>query len=143
MGSEVNLNCKFKIEKLYWKMQKENKFHQEFKKRLYKFVLKLISFIDSLNKKDRACFIISDQLLRSGTSILSNYIEAQAASSKREFTNYLTISLKSSNESKVWFALLRDANKASKDECNWFLQELTEISNILGSSVLTLKGKRS
>ena len=70
---------------------------EEFKKRLYRFVLKLIEFIDSL-PKDRVSFIIGDQLLRSGTSILGNYIEGQSASSKKEFLTFIQYCLKSSNK---------------------------------------------
>jgi four helix bundle protein len=118
------------------------KFKKEFKERLYRFVLKLIKFIDKLNKRDPVCRIIGDQLLRSGTSILSNYIEAQASSSKREFINFFNHSLKSANESKVWLAILRDSGRADKKEANLFLKELDEVANIFGSSILTLKGKK-
>ena len=83
-----------------------------------------------------------DQLLRSGTSIIANYIEGQAASSKKDFTNYFNISLKSANESKLWLALLRDSKRAKADEVSWFLNELDEVANIFGSSILTLKGRR-
>lgn len=99
------------------------KFKKEFKERLYRFVLKLIKLIEKL-PKDRVCFILGDQLLRSGTSILSNYIEGQAASGKKDFIKYFEVSLKSINESKVWIALLRDAGKIKKDEVQWFLDEL-------------------
>jgi len=117
------------------------KFKIEFKKRLYSFILKLIEIIENL-PKDRVCYILGDQLLRSGTSILGNYIEGQAASSKKDFIKYFEISLKSANESKVWLTILRDKNKIQKDRSEWFINELNEIANIFGSSVLTLKGKR-
>jgi four helix bundle protein len=117
------------------------KFKKEFKERLYRFVLKLVKMIEKL-PKDRVCFILGDQLLRSGTSILSNYIEGQAASSKKDFIKYFEVSLKSINESKVWIALLRDAGKIKKDEAQWFLDELKEFGNIFASSILTLKGKK-
>ena len=117
------------------------KFKKEFKERLYRFVLKLIKLIEKL-PKDRVCFILGDQLLRSGTSILSNYIEGQAASSKKDFIKYFEVSLKSTNESKVWIVLLRDAGKIKKDEAQWFLDELKEFGNIFASSILTLKGKK-
>ena len=119
----------------------KEKFKESFKRRLYAFVLKTIDFIDQL-PKGNVSRRLGDQLLRSGTSVLANYVEGQSASSKKEFTNYFNISLKSANESKVWFALLRDSNRAKPEEVEWFLSELSEISNILASSILTLKGKR-
>lgn len=119
----------------------KSKFKNEFKARLYGFVLKLIGFIDHL-PKDMVSHRIGDQLLRSGTSILGNFIEGQAASSKKDFTNFFTISLKSANESKLWVALLRDTKRVSAQEVEWFLKELDEISKIFASSILTLKGRR-
>lgn len=115
---------------------------EEFKKRLYEFILKLIKFIDKL-PKSRVAFIIGDQLLRSGTSILGNYIEGQSASSKKEFLTFIQYCLKSSNESKVWIAILRDSGRAAKEKANWFLKELNEYSNIFASSILTIKGKKT
>ena len=82
------------------------------------------------------------QLMRSGTSILANYIEANSASSKKDFINFFTHSLKSANESKVWLTLLRDTSKGDQKELKWLLDELVEIANILASSILTLKGKK-
>ncbi|NOY79174.1 MAG: four helix bundle protein [Calditrichaeota bacterium] len=119
----------------------KSKFKKDFKNRLYHFVLKLIDFLDHL-PKDNISNRLGDQLLRSGTSILANYVEGQAASSKKDFTNYFNISLKSANESKLWVALLRDSKRATSDEANWFLSELDEISKIFASSILTLRGKR-
>jgi len=120
----------------------ENKqFKNEFKRRLYNWVLRLIKFIDKLSK-DSVCNVLGKQLLRSGTSILANYIEANSASSKKDFINFFTYSLKSANESKVWLTLLRDTNKGDKNELVWLLNELIEIANILASSILTLKGRK-
>ena len=117
------------------------KFKNEFKKRLYNFVLKLIEFLDEL-PNDNVSRRLGDQLLRSGTSIIGNYIEGHAASSKKDFTNYFNTSLKSANESKLWVALLRDSSRVTREQTQWFLDELEEIANIFGSSLLTLRGKK-
>lgn len=119
----------------------KEKFKKDFKKRLYGFTLKLIEFLDTL-PKDNVSRRLGDQLLRSGTSIIANYVEGQAASSKKDFTNFFNICLKSANESKVWLALLRDSKRAKAKDVEWFLKELEEIANIFGSSILTLRGKR-
>jgi len=112
-----------------------------FKKRLYVFTLRLIDFLDKL-PKDNVSKRLGDQLLRSGTSIIGNYIEGQAASSKRDYTIYFNISLKSANESKLWLALLRDSNRTKESDVRWFLNELDEVCKIFASSILTLKGKK-
>jgi len=114
----------------------------ELKRRAYIYALSIIKFIDTLNKKDFSINIISKQLLRSATSIGANIIEAQAGSSKKDFTNFFSHSLKSANESKFWLGLLRDSSRADRDMVNKLLQETTEIANMLGSSILTLKGKK-
>ena len=118
------------------------KFKNEFKKRQYKFVLDLISFQDKLPQNDNVCKRIGDQLLRSGTSIIGNYVEGQSASSKKDFTNYFNHSLKSANESKLWLALLRDSGRASSEAVDPMLKELDEISRIFASSILKLRGKK-
>lgn len=75
----------------------------EFKKRLYSFTLKLIKFIECF-PKDTVSRRIGDQLVRSGTSIIANYVEGQSGSSKKDFTNFLNHSLKSNNETKLWIS---------------------------------------
>ena len=111
------------------------------KYRAYQFSLTTIKFVSNLPEK-KIYWVISDQLLRAATSIGANIIEAQASSSKREFIKYYEIALKSANETKYWLCLLRDGNLTSKDEVGKILKEAEEISNMLGSSLLTLKGKR-
>ena len=117
------------------------KFKIEFKKRLYQWVLKLIKFIGKL-PKDQICEVMGKQLLRSGTSVLANYVEANSASSKKDFINFFTHSLKSANESKIWLTLLRDIEKGEAQELNWLLDELIEIAYIIASSILKMKGKK-
>jgi four helix bundle protein len=119
----------------------KSKFKIEFKRRLYNFTLNTIEFLDKL-PSDNVSKRIGDQLLRSSTSIIGNYIEGQAASSKKDFTNYFNISLKSANESKLWFSILKDNKRAEPEIVNGFLSELNELSNIFASSILTLKGKK-
>jgi len=123
------------------KTKSSSTFKDDFKRRLYNFTLRLIKFLDTL-PNDNVSKRIGDQLLRSGTSILGNYIEGQSASSKKDFTNFFNTSLKSSNESKLWFALLRDSKRVKNKDVEWFLKELGEIANIFASSILTLKGRK-
>jgi len=120
----------------------KEKFKTELKKRIYYWVLKLIAFIDRL-PKDGSTQIIAKQLLRSGTSIGANYIETQAASSRKDFANFLHHSLKSANESKFWLCILKDSKRATQEETEKLLKELIEIANIFGSSLLTLKGRKN
>jgi len=111
-------------------------------KKAYKFSLNIISFIDSLEKKDYSVQVISKQLLRSATSIGANIVEAQAASSKRDFINFLNHALKSGNETKFWLGLLRDSKKSDRDRSNILLKDAEYLSKILGSSLLKLRNKK-
>jgi len=122
------------------KMKNAN-FKAEFSKRMKRFILNLITFIDSL-PKERSCLVIGNQLMRSGTSIGANYFEARAASSKNDFVNFFTYSLKSANESKFWLEILIDSGKCKITEAKKLLEEVSEIANIFASSILTLKGKK-
>lgn len=117
------------------------KFKTDFKQRLYSWTLSVVKAIEQI-PNDRSGDILAKQVLRSATSIGANYIEAQAGSSKRDFTNYMQIALKSANETKYWLALLRDLHKLDKEQIAPLLDELTEIANMLAASVITLKGKR-
>jgi four helix bundle protein len=111
------------------------------KTRAYQFALKIIRFIDNL-PEDITTQTIAKQLLRAAMSTGANIIEAQASSSRKDFTNFFSYALKSANETRYWLELLRDANKTEEAAVNILIQEINEIAKILGSSILTLKGKR-
>ena len=119
--------------------------NREFKRQLiiraFKLARKVIALVDKFPNK-RSAWIIADQLLRAITSIGANIVEAQAASSKRDFVNFLNYALKSGNESKFWFALAKDLDKKSLSEIEILLKETDELVKILGSSIATLKGKK-
>ncbi|MCX5638006.1 MAG: four helix bundle protein [Planctomycetota bacterium] len=122
-------------------MQNQNsKSKTKLKDRAYQYSVKIIEFLDTLPKDTSSC-VITKQLLRSATSVGANIIEAQASSSKRDFTKFLIYSLKSANESLYWLGLLKDAKKINNAQLEYLSSETQELANILGSSVLTLKGK--
>ena len=122
-------------------MQNQNlKPKTDLKRRAYKYSIGMIEFLDTL-PKDTSSQVIAKQLLRSATSIGANIVEAKGASSKRDFTNFFSHSLKSANESLYWLGLLRDAKKIESTRLEYLLNETKELANMLGSSILTLKGK--
>lgn len=103
--------------------------------------IEIIRFIAKL-PQGMALKIIFDQLIRSITSVGANIVEAKSSFSKRELLHYFEIALKSANESKYWLAMLRELVPGEKVTLNTYLQELDEIAKILGTSILTMKGKR-
>ncbi len=118
----------------------KNKFGQELINRAFNFARKIIKLTDKFSNK-RSAWVISDQLLRASTSIGANIIEAQAASSKKDFINFLNHALKSANETKFWLALTKDVSSESIEDIEVLLKETNELANILGSSITTLKNK--
>ena len=119
----------------------KSKFKDEFKGRVYKFALHVIGFVEQL-PKGQVSAIIGEQLLRSATSIGANVVEAKSAASRRDYANFFTHALKSANETKFWLGLLRDSGKSEKEASDRLLKEVSELSNILATSILTLKGKK-
>lgn len=117
-----------------------NNFKAEFNKRIYKYALDIVRFVGKL-PKDMAMQVLAKQLIRSGTSVSANIIEAQSASSKKDYINFYTHALKSANESKLWIRLIRDTNKEEKDDAEILLEETIEIAKILGASIITMKNK--
>jgi len=118
-----------------------SKLKTDLKHRVYRYSINVIEFIDTLSK-DTSTEIIAKQLLRSATSVGANIVEAKGSSSKRDFTNFFSYALKSANESLYWLGLLRDAKRINNAQIKYLLSETEELANILGSSVLTLKGKK-
>ncbi|MBI4096291.1 MAG: four helix bundle protein [Candidatus Levybacteria bacterium] len=118
--------------------------NDEFKKKLinrsFNLARNIIILVDKFPNK-RSAWVISDQLIRAATSIGANIIEAQAASSKKDFINFLNHALKSGNETKFWLALSKDVTIIDKLEIESLLKEVDELTRILGSSISTLKGK--
>lgn len=116
--------------------------NQEYKKKLIaRGILlgrKTIALIDKFPNK-KSAWVIADQLLRAATSIGANIIEAQAASSRKDFVNFLNYSLKSANETKFWLILSKDLSNTLVNDINALLSETIELANILGSSIKKLK----
>lgn len=114
----------------------------ELKERAYLYALRIIKLLDSLPRSDWSAEVIAKQLLRSATSVGANIVEAQAGRTRKDFANFFSHALKSANESKFWLGLLRDSGKANKAQVTDLLGETKELANILGASILTLRGRR-
>lgn len=108
------------------------------RKRCYVFGLNVIELVDSFPNK-RASWIIADQLIRSGTSIGANLVEATASSSRREYKKFFEIALKSANETKYWLSLARDAKIADKSQIKVLLKETDELARMIAAGVIKLK----
>lgn len=113
----------------------------ELKERCYRYSISLIRFLNALPGRNVNHSLVN-QLLRSGTSIGANVVEAKSASSRKDFTRYYEIALKSTNETKYWLGLFKDALDIDSAEIQFLINETDEIAKIIASSILSLKGKR-
>lgn len=97
----------------------------------FEFSLKVIELYKELVKNHE--YVISKQLLKSGTSIGANVNEAQAAQSKKDFIAKMSIASKEARETKYWILLLKKSNLIPN--CQGYLTclecEIDEIINIL------------
>ncbi len=84
-------------------------------------------------------YILSKQLLRSGTSIGANIREANNAQSKADYIHKLSISLKESDETDYWLELLNDSNYISLLDFKKLSNQNTDLNRMLTSSIKTLK----
>jgi len=110
-------------------------------KRLFNFSLDCIKLSEKL-KENKKPWPLADQLIRSGTSIGANIIEAKSASSKKDFIKFYQIALKSSNETTYWLLLINNSYLEFKKISAKLIKESEEISKIIAKSVITLKNKK-
>lgn len=87
-------------------------------------------------------FILSKQILRSGTSVGANVSEAFYAQSNADYIHKYSIALKEANETKYWIKLLVKADYLSEPEIQEIYDELIQIIKILTSIIITLKNKK-
>jgi four helix bundle protein len=79
------------------------------------------------------------QIVRSATSIGANYMEANQASSKKDFRNKIRISQKEANETKHWLRMLAAAVPEQKNKCREFWQEAHELTLIFAKISRNIK----
>lgn len=99
------------------------------KNKSYDFALKIVRLSRKLNAEKE--YVLSRQLLRSGTSVGANVEEADGAFSKKDFIYKMQISLKEAKESRYWIQLLRDSDLIPNDEANMLLEDCKELVYIL------------
>ena len=105
----------------------------------FTFALKIIKLSKQLQEASE--FIISKQLLRSGTSIGANVEEALAGQSLKDFISKMAIASKEARETRYWLRLLQ-ASQTVKGDFSELLRDVDEIKRILTSIVKTSSEKR-
>lgn len=107
----------------------------------YAFALRTVKLNRHLTE-DKREFVLSKQVLRSGTSIGANVAEAAQAQSKLDFIHKLSIALKEAFETEYWLDLLRDSELVTKVQAASLLTDCQELQKILTASIKTAKKSR-
>ena len=106
-------------------------------KKSYAFALEIIKLYKILIEKKE--FVLSKQILRSGTSIGANIHEAVGSESKKDFIHKLGIAVKEARETLYWLNLLKDSNYIKLEEFTQLYSSCNELVKILNSIILTTK----
>ena len=119
-------------------MEKDNNLY----KKAYSFAVDTISLYKWIceNKNE---YILSKQLLRSGTSIGANISEANGAISKADFSAKISISYKESLESKYWLSLLKDTGYIDNERFHVLYNHADELSRIMFTILKNTRIKQS
>jgi four helix bundle protein len=104
----------------------------------YAFAIRIVHLADYLQSEKRE-YVLSRQILRSGTSIGANLEEAIGAQSKADFVAKLSISFKEARETSYWLRLLKDTHKIEARLAASLLSDVLEIRKILAKSLLSAK----
>jgi len=108
------------------------------KKLTFQFAVKIISLYKKLVNEKKE-YVISKQILRSGTSIGANYREADNAVSKADFVHKLSISQKEADETLYWLELLMETKYIDKEHYNELHTEGETILKIIKTIIINTK----
>ncbi len=103
----------------------------------YEFALEIVRLYKYLLEQKE--FVLSKQMLRSGTSIGANVHEAVAAESKKDFIHKLGIAVKEARETLYWLCLLLDSDFIQKEQFDVLSSSCNSLIKILNSIILTTK----
>ncbi|MFA6571053.1 MAG: four helix bundle protein [Bacteroidota bacterium] len=104
----------------------------------YNFAIRIINLYKFLTNEKKE-YVVSKQILKSGTSIGANINESQSAESKMDFVHKLSISAKEARETDYWLKLLKDTNFIDIKMFDSISKDCKEILRIINSIILTSK----
>jgi four helix bundle protein len=110
------------------------------KEKAFEFAVKIIELSKYLVTEKKE-FIISKQIIRSGTSIGANIEESIGGVSKADFSYRLSISYKEARETHYWLRLLERTNYIDKEKYNELLTDCDEICKLLFTIIRSLNSK--
>lgn len=110
------------------------------KDKSFAFALRIVKLNKLLIEKKE--FVLSKQLLRSGTAVGALVREAEHAESTADFIHKLAIAQKEANETEYWLELIFQSEYLEKAQYNSIILEIQELNKILASIIITSKEKK-
>ena len=104
----------------------------------FEFAVRIVNLYKHLSETKKE-FVLSKQLLRSGTSIGANIAEAEQAQSTADFVSKMSIALKEASETKYWIRLLASTSYLTEAESVSILNDCVELEKILVSIIKSTK----
>ncbi|TLP74105.1 four helix bundle protein [Maribacter sp. ACAM166] len=111
-----------------------------FKTKSYQFAILIVKLSQTLVSEKKE-YVLSKQLLKSGTAVGALIREAEFAQSKGDFSHKMSISLKEANESVYWIDLLKDTNYINEGTHTSLVSNCKELVAMLVSSIKTTKSR--
>ncbi|OJJ17257.1 four helix bundle protein [marine bacterium AO1-C] len=115
-------------------MSKEN----PLKDKSYQFAIRIVRLAQYLQKEHKE-FVLSQQVLKSGTAIGALIREAEFAQSKPDFIHKMNVGLKEANETEYWICLLKDTNYIPQNLFESLKNDVNELIAMLISTIKTSK----
>jgi four helix bundle protein len=112
------------------------------KNKSFRFALRIVKLFQDLQSEKKE-YVLSKQLLRSGTAIGALVREAEQAESRADFIHKMAIAQKEANESDYWLDLLFQSDYLDEFAFNSIKQDLKEILKMLSSIIITSKKNRN
>lgn len=120
-------------------MSKPNNIIQD---KSYKFAVEVVKTVKEFRTESKE-FLLTNQLLRSGTSIGANVEEAIGAQSDKDFIHKISIAYKEARETKYWLRILNDTDYITGEVSERLITSCDEIIRILTAILNTMKSKKS
>ena len=108
--------------------------------RSFEFAVRVVKLCQFLDEKRGVPRVLGPQILRSGTSVVSNIEEAQGAQSKADFVSKMSIALKEARETHVRLRILAAADVVTKSKLKPLIDEAHELKLIIGAIIVSARG---
>ena len=111
------------------------------KEKSFLFAVRIVKLRRYLNQRHKE-YTLSEQILRSGTSIGANVSEAEYAQSRADFVNKMSVALKEANETQYWLKLLSKEEYLDETQFQSLHNDCKELLSMLHAIVKTTKDKK-